>query len=38
MIKNFLKKNLKNNLYNIGLKNLKILFCFYLLDKKKISR
>jgi len=32
----FFKNNLKNNLYNIGLENLKILFCIYLLDKKKI--
>jgi len=35
--KEFFKKNLKNNLYNVGIKNLKILFCLYLLDKKKIS-
>ncbi len=33
----FFKKNLKSNLYSIGFKNLKILYCLYLLDKKKIS-
>ncbi len=35
--KEFFKKKLKNNLYDIGLKNLKILFCLNLLDKKKIT-
>ncbi len=35
--KEFFKKKLKNNLYNIGVKNLKILFCLNLLDKKKIA-
>ena len=35
--KEFFKKKLKNNLYEIGLKNLKILFCLNLLDKKKIT-
>ena len=35
--KEFFKKKLKNNLYKIGLKNLKILFCLNLLDKKKIT-
>ena len=35
--KEFFKKNLKKNLYNIGLKNFKILFCLNLLEKKKIS-
>ena len=35
--KEFFKKNLKNNAYNMGLKNLKILFTLNLLDKKKIS-
>ncbi len=35
--KEFFKKNLKNNLYRVGLKNMKILFCLNLLDKKKIS-
>ncbi len=33
----FFKKNLNSNLYDIGKKNLKILFCLHLLDKKKIS-
>ena len=35
--KEFFKKNIKSNLYNIGLKNMKILFCLLFLDKKKIS-
>ena len=35
--KEFFKKKLKNNLYNLGLRNFKTLFCLYLLDKKKIS-
>ena len=35
--KEFFKKNLKNNAYNIGLKNLKILFAINLLEKNKIS-
>ncbi len=35
--KDFFKKDLKNNLYRVGLKNMKILFCLNLLDKKKIS-
>ena len=35
--KEFFKKNLKNNLYEIGIKNLKILFCLSLLEKKRIS-
>ena len=35
--KEFFKKKLKNNLYNVGLRNFKILFCLYLLDKNKIS-
>ncbi len=35
--KEFFKKRLRNNLYNIGEKNLKILFCLNLLDKTKIS-
>ena len=35
--KEFFKKNLKNNAYNMGLKNLKILFTLNLLNKKKIS-
>ena len=35
--KEFFKKNLRNNAYNIGLKNLKILFAINLLEKKKIS-
>ena len=33
----FFKKKLKNHLYDIGLKKLKILYCLNLLDKKKIS-
>ena len=35
--KEFFKKNLRNNAYNIGIKNLKVLFAIYLLEKKKIS-
>ena len=35
--KEFFKKNVKNNAYNIGLKNLKILFTLNLLNKKRIS-
>ena len=35
--KEFFKKNIKSNLYHIGLKNMKILFCLSFLDKKKIS-
>ncbi len=35
--KEFFKKNIKNNAYNIGLKNLKILFAIFLLEKNKIS-
>tara|TARA_B100001559_G_C15943808_1_gene368866 strand:- start:129 stop:512 length:384 start_codon:yes stop_codon:yes gene_type:complete len=35
--KEFFKKNLKNNKYIIGAKNLKILYCLYILEKKKIS-
>ena len=35
--KEFFKKNLKNNAYSIGLKNLKILLTLNLLDKKKVS-
>ena len=35
--KEFFKNNLKNNLYALGKKNLKILFSLNLLDKKKIS-
>ncbi len=35
--KEFFKKNLKNNAYNMGLKNLKILFTLNLLNKKRIS-
>ena len=35
--KDFFKKNLKNNAYNMGLKNLKILLTLNLLDKRKIS-
>ena len=35
--KEFFKKNLKNNAYNMGLSNLKILFTLNLLNKKKIS-
>ena len=35
--KEFFKKNLKNNAYNVGLKNLKILLSLNLLNKKKIS-
>ena len=35
--KEFFKKNLKSNLYSIGLKNFKILFCLYSLEKNKIS-
>ena len=35
--KEFFKKKLKNNLYDIGLKKLKILYFLNLLDKKKIS-
>ena len=34
--KEFFKKKLKSNLYNIGSANIKILFCLYLLDKRKI--
>ncbi len=34
--KEFFKKNLKSNLYSIGLKNLKILFSLHLLDKNKV--
>tara|TARA_B100001564_G_scaffold68981_2_gene54565 strand:- start:75 stop:1340 length:1266 start_codon:yes stop_codon:yes gene_type:complete len=33
----FFNKKLKENLYYIGVKNLKILYCIYLLDKKKIT-
>ena len=33
----FFKKKLKENLYNLGIKNIEILFCLYLLDKKKIA-
>ncbi len=36
--KEFFKKNLKNNAYNMGLSNLKILFTLNLLNKKKISK
>ena len=35
--KEFFKKNLKSNMYHIGVKNLKILFCINLLDKKKFQ-
>ena len=35
--KEFFKKNLKNNIYIIGAKNLKILYCLYILEKQKIS-
>ena len=35
--KEYFKKKLKNNLYDIGKKNMIILFCLDLLDKKKIS-
>ena len=35
--KEFFKKNLKINLYEIGLKNMKILYCLLLLEKNKIS-
>ncbi len=35
--KEFFKKNLKFKLYNIGVKNLKILFCLHLLDRNKIT-
>ena len=35
--KEFFKKNLKSNMYHIGVKNLKILFCINLLDKKKLQ-
>ena len=35
--KEFFKKKLKTNLYDLGLKNLKILFCLNLLEKKKIT-
>ena len=34
--KEFFKKRLKSNLYNIGIDNFKILFCLNLLDKKTI--
>ena len=33
----FFKKKLKENLYNLGIKNIEILFCLHLLDKKKIA-
>ena len=33
--KEFFKKKLRGNLYTLGTKNLKILYCLYLLDKKK---
>ena len=36
--KEFFKKNLKSNLYYIGSKNMKILYCLSLLDRKKISK
>ena len=35
--KEYFKKNLKKNLYHCGLKNMKILYCLNLLDKKKIT-
>ena len=35
--KEFFKKNLKNNLYEIGVNNMKILYCLFILEKKKIS-
>ena len=35
--KEFFKKKLRSNLYNVGVKNLEILFSLHLLDKKKIS-
>ncbi len=35
--KEFFKKKLKNNFFNMGAKNLKILYCLDLLDKKKVS-
>ncbi len=35
--KEFFKKDLKKNLYEVGLKNFKILFCLNLLEKKKTS-
>ncbi len=35
--KEFFKKKLKSNLYDLGTKNVKILFCLDLLDKKKVS-
>ena len=35
--KEFFKKNIKNNAYNMGLENLKVLLTLNLLDKKKIS-
>ena len=37
MDEDFFQKKLKVNLYKIGIKNLKILFCLNLLDKKKVS-
>ncbi len=36
--KDFFKKKLKLNLYNIGAENLKTVFCLYLLDKKNLSK
>ena len=36
--KEFFKKNLRINLYHVGIENTKILYCLYLLDKKKISK
>ncbi len=36
--KDFFNKRLKENLYYIGIENLKILYCINLLDKKKITK
>ena len=36
--KDFFKKNLKRNIFKVGVDNMKILLCLYLLDKKKIFK
>ena len=35
--KDFFKKNLKRNIFKVGVDNMKVLLCLYLLDKKKFS-
>ena len=36
--KDFFKKNLKINIFKVGVDNMKVLLCLYLLDKKRFSK